>query len=277
MKYNLYTFQFTPLVNVNELDLFDSPLKRRDELMKKKLLFFRNALLTVKYSYGGKVYNNSIQVDKDNIMVMRLANRKMYVREKAFEKKKEADEPSCGIIIDYRPNHQVIAIEDSIRAFNNTDVVRNIILSALNKELEKKCLKISIKKQLLPSEFWEYAEKYKGKITEVRFLYQYPNLGRTHQAMKEMLENTSKSINSTNTQIIFKGESLEFSQNDDEVKGYVDDSSNSGIPISLRIKGFHKVIKTGKQVKVIDIEEMDYKGNELAFSMLKNQIDSEYE
>lgn len=155
MNYIVYTFQFTPLLNVRQLDLFEPTLQIRDELMKRKLEYFEQALIGVKYINRDKLYENSVVVHRDGVMVMRLANRKSVVREKAFHVMKDEDEPSCCVIIDYRKEHQVIAIEDSKRAFESTDTVRNILEHSLNNVLEKSRLKITIKKQTEPSEFWD--------------------------------------------------------------------------------------------------------------------------
>lgn len=204
MKYVVYTFQFTPLVDVKQMDLFEPTLQIRNEIMEHKLEYFEKALTSVKYYHGKKVYESSIQVHHDNIMVMRLANRKPFVREKAFHVMQDEDEPSCGVIIDYRPEHQVIAIEDSRRAFENTDSVRNILERSLNGVLKQSRLKVSIKRQGLPSEFWDYVNQYRGRITEVRFTYQYPNLGRASEEMKKLLADTGKVVNSTESEVVFK-------------------------------------------------------------------------
>ena len=206
-------------------------------------------------------------------MVMRLANRKPFVREKAFHVMQDEDEPSCGVIIDYRPEHQVIAIEDSRRAFENTDSVRNILERSLNGVLKQSRLKVSIKRQGLPSEFWDYVNQYRGRITEVRFTYQYPNLGRASEEMKKLLADTGKVVNSTESEVVFKGKSLEFDEKNEDIQSYTKDASKSGIPIKLKVKGVHKTLVTGNQTKQVDIEELDYEGDPLYFLKLKDSLD----
>lgn len=273
MKYVVYTFQFTPLVDVKQMDLFEPTLQIRNAIMEHKLEYFEKALTSVKYYHGKKVYESSIQVHHDNIMVMRLANRKPFVREKAFHVMQDEDEPSCGVIIDYRPEHQVIAIEDSRRAFENTDSVRNILERSLNGVLKQSRLKVSIKRQGLPSEFWDYVNQYRGRITEVRFTYQYPNLGRASEEMKKLLADTGKVVNSTESEVVFKGKSLEFDEKNEDIQSYTKDASKSGIPIKLKVKGVHKTLVTGNQTKQVDIEELDYEGDPLYFSKLKDSLD----
>lgn len=274
MNYVVYTFQFTPLVDDRQLDLFEPTLRIRDELMAHKLEYFEKALVDVKYNNRERQYVNSIQVHHDSVMVMRLANRKLFVREKAFHVMKDEDEPSCGIIVDYRQEHQIIAIEDSKRAFNSTDTVRNILEHSLNQILEKSRLKITIKKQILPSEFWDYVNQYRGNITEVHFKYQYPNLGRVNETMKEMLADAGKTINSTESEVSFKGESLELDENNEIIQGFATDASKSGNPVKMKIKGINGFVKTGDKTKQIEIEELDFNGDALAFSKLLETLDS---
>lgn len=274
MNYIVYTFQFTPLIDAKQLDLFEPTLQIREELIVHKLEYLEQALGEAKYNNRERQYVNSIQIHRDNVMVMRLANRKSVVREKAFRIIKDEDEPSCGIIIDYRNEHQIIAIEDAKRAFNCTDTVRNILEHSLNQILEKFRLRIRIKKQILPSEFWDYVNQYRGCITEVHFKYQYPNLGRANEAMKEMLADAGKTINSTESEVSFKGESLEIEENNEVIKGFATDASKSGIPVRMKIKGINGFVKTGDKTRQIEIEELDFEGDALAFSKLLETLDS---
>ena len=272
MKYVVYTFQFTPLVEVRQLDLFEPTLQVRDEIMAHKLEYFEEALSSAKFHHYGRTYENSVRMHRDSIMIMRLANRKSFVREKNFQVLKDEDEPSCGVIIDYRPGHQVIAIEEASRAFNNTDTVRNILEKSLNDLLCKHRLYISLKRQNLASEFWDYVKQYRGRINEVRFTYHYPNLGRASEKMKELLGDTSKVVNSTESEIVFKGKSLELDEKNEDLQDYTNDSENSGIPISLKIQGVKKTIKTGKRPKSFELEELDFQGDPMAYSKLLDTL-----
>ena len=274
MKYVLYTFQFTPLIEVRQMDLFEPTLQIRDEIMSHKLEYFEEVLVSTKFHHYSRAYESTVLMHRDNILVMRLANRKPFVREKAFQLMKDEDEPSCGVIIDYRPEHQIIAIEDSRRAFENTDTVRNILEKSFNDILKKRRLKITLKKQNSAAEFWDYVRLYRGRITEVRFTYQYPNLGRASEKMKELLGDTSKVVNSTKSEIVFKGKSLELDENNEDLKDYVKDSEKSGIPISMKIKGMKKQLTTGEQPMGFELEELDFKGDSLAFSKLMDTLNN---
>ena len=254
------------------MDLFESTLQIRDEIMAHKLEYFERALISAKFHHYSRTYESTVLMHQDSVLVMRLANRKPFLREKAFQLMKDEDEPSCGVIIDYRPNHQVIAIEESKRAFENTDTVRNILEKSLNDLLKKQRIKITLKRQNSATEFWDYVRQYQGRITEVRFTYQYPNLGRASEKMKELLGDTSKVVNSTTSEIVFKGPSLELDENNEDLKDYAKDSQKSGIPITMKIKGMKKVVKTGEQPMEFEMEELDFKGDALAHSKLMDTL-----
>ena len=255
------------------MDLFEPTLQIRDEIMSHKLEYFEDALSSAKYHHNNRFYENTIQVHRNQVMVMRLANRKPFVREKAFQLMRDEDEPSCGVVIDYRSNHQIIAIEDSRRAFENTDTVRNILEKSFNDILKKQRLNVTIKRQNSAVEFWDYVRQYSGRITEVHFSYQYPNLGRASEKMKELLGDTSKVVNSTESEIVFKGTSLELDENNEDLQDYAKDSEKSGIPISMKIKGMKKIVKTGKKPMEFELEELDFQGDPLAFSKLIDTLD----
>ena len=90
--------------------------------------------------------------------------------------------------------------------------------------------------------------------------------------MKELLGDTSKVVNSTESEIVFKGKSLELDEKNEDLQDYTKDSENSGIPISLKIQGMKKTIKTGKRPKSFDLEELDFQGDPLAYSKLLDTL-----
>ena len=107
---------------------------------------------------------------------------------------------------------------------------------------------------------------------EIRFTYHYPNLGRASEKMKELLGDTSKVVNSTESEIVFKGKSLELDEKNEDLQDYTNDSENSGIPISLKIQGLKKTIKTGKRPKSFELEELDFQGDPMAYSKLLDTL-----
>lgn len=257
-EFILYTYQFSPLINSQQLDCFVDVQKEKENLMKEKNRIFGSILQNIEFKYRNKIYGHFTCSEKDDIIILRIANEKEVKIERNFRISKEKNEPSCLIIIDNRPNIQRIGIENNIHSFGSTDMIRNILLRGFQLALKSHRLFITMDKEYQPKEFWDICNKYKSKVTRVVFTYQYPNLGRAHQEMVEMLKNSSKSTDSEETQISYENKNgLQLSEDDEVIQGCVKDSSEGGAPIKMRIKGLSKEIKTGKTEKVIRIDEID--------------------
>lgn len=251
----IYSYQFAPLNN--DPDLFIDIQKKNKELMENKNKIFDSVIDDMIFMYRNKVYEKEINLHKDDMIIMRLANKKNVKLEKGFHIMQQEDEPSCLIIIDNR-DIQRIAIEKNTHSFNNTDTIKNILLENFRRVLSEKGLAFSISKEYLPSEFWTICNEYKGKVTKVVFSYQYPNLGRAHEQLKKLLGDSSSATNSTKTQITYaNNKGLVLNKNDEVLSGCVIDSSEGGEPVSLKIKDLSTIVKTGKTTKQVKIDEVD--------------------
>lgn len=254
----IYSYQFVPLIDDRELNLFEDVQGRRRMLMDNKNAIFDSLIENIDFSYRNRVYQKEIAIHEKNLIILRIANRKCVKLEKAFHVVKEDDEPSSIVIIDNRDKIQRVAIEQNMHSFANTDIIKNILLQNFRKALKDKELDFTMGKEYLPKEFWDICNRYKGKVTKVVFSYKYPNLGRAHEELKKMLEDSSANTNSQETQIIYGNQNgLILSEEDEVVAGCVKDSSEGGEPISMKIKGLSKTVRTGKTEKVIKIDEVD--------------------
>lgn len=252
----IYSYQFAPLND--EPNLFIDIQKRNKELMENKNKIFDSIIEPLEFKYRNKVYEKEVDIHKENMIVMRLANKKSVKLEKGFHIIEQENEPSCLIIIDNHDDIQRIAIEKNARSFNTTDTIKNILLENFRKVLKEKELAFYMQKEYLPSEFWTICNKYKGKVTKVVFSYKYPNLGRAHEQLKKVLGDSSSATNSTNTQITYANKKgLVLDEKDEIVSGCVVDSSEGGEPVSMKIKGISTTVKTGETTKELKIDEVD--------------------
>lgn len=260
----IYSYQFSPLIDDRQLNLFEDVHQLRKELMEHKNQLFDGIIDGIEFKYRNKAYQKVIALHKDDIIIMRLANRRSVKIEKAFHILEEDDEPSSLIIIDNRDGIQRIAIERNPHSFGDTDTIKNILVLNFRRGLKDKQLQFSIGKEFLPKEFWDICNRYKGKVTKVVFSYQYPNLGRAHEEMKKMLKDSSTTANSEMTQITYENKNgLIIDKDNEVVSGCVTDSSNGGEPISLRIKGISKNVKTGKTEKSVKIDEIQIENGDI--------------
>ena len=226
--------------------------------MRNKNTIFDSVIDGINFKYRNRKHQKDIQFHNDDFIIMRLANLRKVKIEKDFLVTNEEDEPSSLILIDNRDFVQRIAIERNSHSFYKTDTIKNILELNIKNALKEKLLDFSITKEYLPSEFWDICDENKGKVTKVVFSYKYPNLGRAHEELKRLLNDSSSDTNSQETQITYQNnKGLDLQKDNEVLNGCVKDSSEGGEAISMRIKGFKKFVKTGKTEKSIQIDEAE--------------------
>lgn len=257
--FSVYTYQFNPLSDDKELDLFLDPKSEREAIMSNKNKTFKEVLLTKEFRYRNKIYNKNFIFDKDEVVVLKIANHRTLSVEREFKKEKEYTEPSVLVIFDNRDTVQRLLIQQDTKAFADTSDLARILNKSLNTELLKKKLHVSIQHEYQVQEFWNYINSNNSNIQMVRFEFKYPNLARAYESVKKILSDSNKNLNSNKTAIEYEansGEHLIIDKNDEFISDMVEDSSNSGNPICLKINGFKKIVKTGNTEKTTQIDEL---------------------
>ena len=93
----------------------------------------------------------------------------------------------------------------------------------------------------------------------VRFEFDYPNLPRVSEAIDEMIKSASIDNHSSKTKLEFNSDNdsyLRISEDSDNIKRLNKASSESGNPITCKVKGIKKQIKTGNTTKTVEIDEI---------------------
>lgn len=260
-SYILYTYQFAPIIN-DRVGLFQS-IPDIEQRMKSKQTYLQEIISNVSFKFNSKregVFEHQLRYNSNGIIILKLANNKQLSLEENFKKKKHHYSPSCFVIIDNRQDVQHIAIEDDSTAFSTTDVVRNIMEYSLRKALKTYGLTISIQKEYQKTEFWQLVGQYPKGISMVRFCFSYPNLPRVSKSVNELIRNQSKITNSKSTTFELKSldsEQLLLSNDNEELNGLVNASADSGNVIILKAKGVRKRLKTGKTMKIFEIDDLE--------------------
>lgn len=259
-RYILYTYQFSPISEA-QTDLFERNSVSIKETMAKKQdilqKFFDDECL---FKTNRVEYSHLIIYNEDGFIAFKLANQKLQHVEENFLIKKQYNHPSCNVVIDNRTNVQHVAIEEDYSSFADTDVVAHILTSAFNNFLRKYRLQIEIKKEYQKTEFWKLIEDYPNGIHMVRFCFSYPNLPRVSEAIDDMIKNSSKETNSTETTFEFKARSNErlvLSHDNLQLNKLIQSSADSGNLITMKANGYRKYIKTGDSCKSIDIDDIE--------------------
>lgn len=177
-KYAIYTYQLKnkPRRREGELE-FEEPLPSNLTAEQKFELLFGPKGADVPI----QKFNSSSSVDKkpcvvlnhdDNIIMLRLVNEKGkdIWEEKTtsapvsrIEKTKTPSKPYCIIIIDNRPNAQIIAIQTGTDAWKSPNKVVDLLQGSFNWLLDVKNygLEVSIMSKMMPTKFWDYVQKKK--------------------------------------------------------------------------------------------------------------------
>lgn len=257
--FTIYTYQFSPLHKHTQPDLF-SGLKYPSpkEAMMNKNITFAGVLPDASYSYRGNNLSSHIEINQDDLIVLRLANKRTVRLEKNFQTEEFTNEPSIYVIIYNDFGVQRIAIEQNSYIFSDTNVVANILERSLSELLERHNLVISIKKEYQESEFWDMVKGYEGLIQMVRFEFDYPNLPRISSTLGKTLEELSKQTGSRQTRLELRNDQqpLDLSEDNRRVKDLTLASSNSGNNITFKAKGFRKHFKTGKTSKTVEFDAL---------------------
>lgn len=259
-KFDIYTFQFSPIIEDGTL-LFKDIEEEREYIMHNKNEFFEKVLTSGIFIHRSKSLPLVIEYSDPDLKVIRIANIKTIEIEQGFKKKWTENQPSCSIIIYNNAEVQRIAIEQKPEAFSDTKVVSSILNKTFNTKLKQYNLSIKISKEYFVKEFWDLANTYESSIKKLRFEFNYPNLPRVTKNLNLALKNTSETIDSTRSVVEFNAEGTSNLQNINEtntaIKGLATASAQGGTPIKMSIKGYKKFIKTGNTAKTIEIDLVD--------------------
>lgn len=257
LTFDQYTYQFSPLST--EPTLFGNSVEEQNKIMESKNSIFEEIVPQTIFKHLNKELSVKQVCAKDDIIILRLANKKVIRFEKDFIEEIEESEPSSYVIIYNDANEQRIAIEQNTNAFSSTEVVARILQNSFMKNLEQYELRINIKKEYKEREFWDIVQSYPQNIKMIRFEIDYPNLPRITENIENVIRQISAESLSTKTRLELNSDqegTLSISEDNTSVKNLAKASSLSGNPITFRMKGYKNHIKTGNTSRTITIDEV---------------------
>lgn len=136
----------------------------------------------------------------DNIVVMRIANRKTQtIIDSELREKQVDDYQNCIVIIDNRPGIQRILIENKKAAFRDVKQVSEILRFTFNKLLRRYSLKIRLDHLQDKRIFWQYAcdkRSFPSGFYRIRICLPYPNLDRLKKVYERLFNKARESFDS---------------------------------------------------------------------------------
>lgn len=239
LQFDIYTYQFTPLVGDPSADpaLFND-LPSAEEVMAGKQIVFQNLFnddVDLVFQVGDQIFRHQKLLNCNGITVLRLANNKQLVQEENFLVRRLVNQPSSLIVIDNRGNCQNIAIQKNPTAFSSTRQVAAILQTTFNSLLNPHFLSVEIRRRLEQNSFWQIVDRYPEGIKSIRFEFSYPNLPRVSDNVHALFTEMAKEFgaNSKYELNAIQGQRLNLSRDNSFLNGLIKASSDSGHEVKI--------------------------------------------
>lgn len=264
----IFNYQFDKIITHSiqyELDGLGSVLMAADESFPQKQRIFGemlrkdfkkaspNDVIHFKNAFGPKEYiHRHLMPPTDDIVIMRIANRKTQTIVDAELKEKQVEDyQNCIVMIDNRPGIQRILIENKKKAFADVKQVAGILAYTFNLLLELYSLKIRLDHLKDDRVFWSYVNdqrQFPKGFHKVSFHLPYPNLERLKKVYDRLFNKARESFDASIDMdfVAQEGGSVRFDENDPyqketiewlmqdagaDIKLYSNDSKKTAIPI----------------------------------------------
>ena len=172
-----------------------------DMLMKDFMKERQEDVIHFKNGHGLKEYiHRHLIPPTDDIVVMRVANRKTQTIVDAELREKQVDDyQNCIVMIDNRPGIQRILIENKKVAFRDVKQVAGILTYTFNVLLSRYSLKIRLEHLQDKRMFWQYANDqrtYPTGFYKFSVRLPYPNLERLKKVYDRLFSKARESFDS---------------------------------------------------------------------------------
>ena len=214
--YAIFNYQFDKIIEharQKEIEGMESVVMTADEAFPQRQNIFGEILnkdfkkektedvIHFKNGRGPKEYiHRHLMPPTDDIIVMRVANRKTQTIVDAELKEKQVDDyQNCIVMIDNRPGIQRIMIENKKVAFRDVRQVAGILTYTFNVLLMRYSLKIRLEHLQDKRMFWQYANDQRAYPTGFyRFSVRlpYPNLERLKKVYDRLFSKARESFDS---------------------------------------------------------------------------------
>lgn len=250
IRFTIYTYLFKPINEPQELDMFSPEVNAEESMANKLEIFggFFGADSILKFRRGNKRYDHLIVGKREGIIVMQIANNTLQVHEKEFNRWTEEDHPSLYVLIDNRTDgKQVIAIENRLQAFNDTNTVAKIMEESFNCYLQAHRLQLQINAKYHTHEFWDVVSQCENGIASVTFKFPYPNLPEISDMVGDFYTDLARRTNSEPKTTLTSPpkERMVLERGDIILEQMIKAASSSGKLIMMRPKGAQKWRRIG--------------------------------
>lgn len=257
--FELFRYQLLP-ASQHQHEFFSAVLSA-DQVRERKNEFFDAALKGLsKFGHRALEIRHRVQLHQDGWFIFKVGAHKSVDRDtEDFQKEKVESWPNVMVIVNNRPDVQVLAISRNPKAFSSTSVVAKMFERTLSSLLREYGLSIQVREQFESANFWTVISENAGKVLRLRFEMVAPNMANISRALKIDLRQLNRDTNAQQTNIELEapaGGALEVSPQNELIDGCVEYSSLGGGDIAIKVKGMRKEIRTSTSVRSIEIEEL---------------------
>lgn len=175
-----------------------------------------------------------------------------------FRKESEENWPYVNVFIDTsrNTNGQVIAMEDKSSIFRNPLGILRVLSDRINEVFANNGYLLSVNSISSRNNFWTIVKENEGKIEELKFTYNVPNLFKVKDSLNKDLKEAEKNYNATETSITLKNPvgNLKIDDNDKLINESLDYISNGGGKYRLKIEQKYYTDDTKTLNKSLNIE-----------------------
>lgn len=262
--FQIYRYQILPISRNIQKDFFEG-IETIDELISKKNQFFEETILKIKnFEYPYSELAHKVRHQEDNFFLFRFGvNRSISRETKEFTEEEIDNWPSFYVAVWNNPDKQFFVVEERRDAFQQTKSFVKLFEENINKVLERYNLVCLIEPLFEENSFWAVVDEYQDRIIAVEFELITPNLANISGKLSDELKDFAKTTNSQKTNMKIqsdKSSSLDIEEENKNIDGLVDYSSEGGGDIKFRIKNLKKTISLGESVKTIEIDNIYLSG-----------------
>lgn len=261
LVFEAYRYQILPITKNIQLRIDDKDLTY-DKLVKRKNRYFEEILKSdsIKFKRGNaSIVHESEQIAKDKYKIRFGLQKKDLIEKSDFTKEQIERYPDFFVLIDNRPNQQIMLIQRNYKAFDKTETVSRILERNLNRYLRSFHLSVYVQPIYTESEFWQLAKQYEKQITKVIFEFIRPNMANISGGLADDLRSFQTDSNAHKGRLQLDAPNnghLEMDDESKELNGIVNYSSQGGGEIYMKVQGLRKRIKTSEGIRSVEIDEL---------------------
>ena len=275
--FDLYRFQLLPITRSIQGDFYRNELSLEELKSRKNELFDEILSSLPELKHRTLNVRHKVIYKKDTWLVFKFGAQKSVEREdEDFQVERIESWPHVTVIINNDPSIQLVAISRNSKAFSESKTVATLLEKNLQKHLAKYQLTLSIEGMFAKQDFWDIVDKYKGKLTSIKFELISPNMANISKSLKIDLRQINSETNSHRTNVELNsadGAVLEVNPKNQVVDSLVEYASEGGGDISVKIRGVSKKIHTQNTTRTVEFDELEIENiNEATLGLLLQSL-----